>query len=181
MKLAKNMKPYLKEFKGPSRAMEIGVFEGECSRWIIDNILTHKDSWLVGIDPYVDINIKKMTFMKRYSQDVMLGNEFRKESFDFIYIDGHHTVISVMRDFVFTWPLLKVGGIMVFDDYGMLFRDGVKVAVDAILHGLGEQKWRKSKYKRLFGGYQVGIRKITDSFLTHKEHLKKLSLLRTHE
>ena len=161
-RLSRNMKPYLKEFNKPSRAMEIGVFEGKGSRWIIDNLLTHDESFLIGIDPYVDIFLPKMRFIKAYSQDIMLDNPFEKNSFDFIYIDGHHTVISVMRDFVFTWPLLKINGIMVFDDYGMRFRDGVKVAVDAILHGLGKQKWRETKHELLFKGYQVGIRKTSE-------------------
>ncbi len=161
MKLAKNMKPYLGEFKKPLRAMEIGVFEGKGSRWILEHICSHDDSMLVGMDPYVDIDLPKMDFIKAYSQDIMLDNSFKKDSFDFIYIDGHHTVISVMRDFVFTWPLLKINGIMVFDDYDMRFRDGVKVAVDAILYGLGRQHWRETKYELLFKNYQVGIRKLS--------------------
>lgn len=162
MRLARNMKPYLKEFEKPAKAMEIGVFEGKGSRWIIDNLLKHDGSRLIGIDPYVNIELPKMEFIKDYSHNVMLRYEFDRGSFDFVYIDGHHTVVSVMRDFVFTWPLLRRKGIMVFDDYGMKFRDGVKVAVDAILHGLGKQNWRDSKYEQLFNGYQVGIRKLNE-------------------
>jgi len=180
IKLERNMEPYICEFQKPVKAMEIGVFEGQSSKWIIENLCSHEDSMLIGIDPYVDISLPKMMFIKDYSQNVMLKNEFWQD-FDFIHIDGHHTVISVMRDFVFTWPLLKVDGIMVFDDYGMKFRDGVKVAVDTILHGLGKQKWRESKCELLFVGYQIGIRKIADSFVTHEEHSNRLDKLRKHE
>ncbi len=163
MALPRNMKPYLGEFRDrPVKAMEIGVFNGDGSRWIIDKLLTHEESSLVGIDPFVDISLPKMTFIKDYSQEAMLRYEFVRATFDFICIDGHHTVVSVMRDFVFTWPLLRKKGIMVFDDYGMRFRDGVKVAVDAILHGLGGQKWRDTKYELLFKNYQVGIRKLNE-------------------
>lgn len=161
MRLARNMKSFIGEFKNRVvNTLEIGVFKGDGSRWIIDNICNHPESRHLGIDPNVDVSIPKMTFIKGFSQDVLYNNKYDKQSFDFIFIDGHHTVISVMRDFVFTWPLLKINGIMVFDDYGMRFRDGVRVAVDAILHGLGKQRWRRTKYDLLFKNYQVGIRKL---------------------
>ena len=38
-------------------------------------------------------------------------------SYDFIYIDGSHVAKDVMTDACMAWPLLKSGGIMVFDDY----------------------------------------------------------------
>jgi hypothetical protein len=37
--------------------------------------------------------------------------------FDFIYIDGSHIARDVLTDACMAWPLLKKGGIMVFDDY----------------------------------------------------------------
>ena len=37
--------------------------------------------------------------------------------FDFIYIDGSHVAKDVMTDACMAWPLLKKGGILVFDDY----------------------------------------------------------------
>ena len=37
--------------------------------------------------------------------------------YDFIYIDGSHVAKDVMTDACMAWPLLKKGGIMVFDDY----------------------------------------------------------------
>ena len=37
--------------------------------------------------------------------------------FDFIYIDGWHSAFGALADGVMTWPLLKVGGVMIFDDY----------------------------------------------------------------
>jgi predicted O-methyltransferase YrrM len=38
-------------------------------------------------------------------------------TFDFIYIDGSHTAKDVLTDACMAWPLLKQGGLMVFDDY----------------------------------------------------------------
>jgi predicted O-methyltransferase YrrM len=39
------------------------------------------------------------------------------ERFNFIYIDGSHTAKDVLTDACMAWPLLKQGGLMVFDDY----------------------------------------------------------------
>lgn len=37
--------------------------------------------------------------------------------FDFIYIDGSHQAPDVLSDAVMSFPLLRVGGVMAFDDY----------------------------------------------------------------
>ena len=38
-------------------------------------------------------------------------------TYDVIYIDGSHTAPNVLADSVLAWPLLKVGGILIWDDY----------------------------------------------------------------
>lgn len=40
-----------------------------------------------------------------------------KSSFDLIYIDGSHQAPDVLADAVLAFPLLRVGGLMAFDDY----------------------------------------------------------------
>jgi predicted O-methyltransferase YrrM len=45
-----------------------------------------------------------------------LLSEERKEQYDFIYIDADHTTAGVLLDAELSWPLLKSGGIMAFDD-----------------------------------------------------------------
>jgi predicted O-methyltransferase YrrM len=40
-----------------------------------------------------------------------------KNLYDFIYIDGSHTAKDVLTDACMAWPLLKPGGLLVFDDY----------------------------------------------------------------
>jgi predicted O-methyltransferase YrrM len=37
--------------------------------------------------------------------------------FDLIYIDGSHQAPDVLTDAVMSFQLLKVGGVMIFDDY----------------------------------------------------------------
>jgi predicted O-methyltransferase YrrM len=39
------------------------------------------------------------------------------QSFDLIYIDGSHEAPDVLSDAVLAFPLLRVGGVMIFDDY----------------------------------------------------------------
>ena len=61
--------------------------------------------------------------------------------FDLIYIDGSHLAPDVLSDAIQSFPLLKVGGVMIFDDYlwrGRISKDdpldGPKLAVDAFLN-----------------------------------------------
>ena len=192
-----NFKLVENEFKDkPVSYMEIGVFLGSTAEWILDNILTNKDAKYYGIDPWewfkplhrrfpteqewkikmldrIDsLRIKydgKAQFIKGFSQDVLMNPSWVKNSMDFIYIDGHHTTMSVLRDFVLTWRLLKIGGIMAFDDYLQGYSDEVKVAIDCILHSLGERNLkaintinRNAKYELLWKNYAVGIRKIAE-------------------
>lgn len=46
----------------------------------------------------------------------MLGRGLRNH-FDFVYVDGSHQAPDVLSDAVLGFKLLKVGGIMAFDDY----------------------------------------------------------------
>jgi predicted O-methyltransferase YrrM len=46
-----------------------------------------------------------------------LGGYDNKNLFNFIYIDGSHIAKDVLTDACMAWPLLKQGGLLVFDDY----------------------------------------------------------------
>ena len=37
--------------------------------------------------------------------------------FDLVYVDGSHRGLDVLVDAALSWPLLEVGGVVVFDDY----------------------------------------------------------------
>jgi hypothetical protein len=41
----------------------------------------------------------------------------RKSSFDLVYVDGSHQAPDVLMDAVLGFNLLRVGGVMIFDDY----------------------------------------------------------------
>jgi hypothetical protein len=78
--------------------------------------------------------------------------------FDFVYIDGDHRASSVMEDAVLSLPLLKQGGLMIFDDYLWTCSkkdiDDPKPAIDAFIHLYAD------KIKVLFINQQVIIRKL---------------------
>eukprot|EP00960_Hanusia_phi_P054998 762836-Hanusia_phi.AAC.3 len=75
-------------------------------------------------------------FIKGKSQDVLRKLE-DKETYDLVYVDGDHTASAVMTDAILAYPLLKRGGILIFDDYlwnGMQnIQDRPMLAVNAFL------------------------------------------------
>jgi hypothetical protein len=116
----------------PSKFIEIGSFEGRSSTWLLDNVLTHPKSHLTCIDPchaeYGDkffynlsshIESQKCRIMAETSQVALpkLLCEQDRCSYDFVYVDGDHHSEAVLRDAVMAFPLVKVGGIIAFDDY----------------------------------------------------------------
>jgi hypothetical protein len=54
------------------------------------------------------------------------------EPLDWVYIDGDHTYEAVLADLAAYYPLVKPGGVVAGDDYGMVgwWEDGVRRAVD---------------------------------------------------
>ena len=57
--------------------------------------------------------------LKQKSQYALAGliTAGASESFDLIYIDGSHEAPDVLADAAMAFPLLRVGGTMIFDDY----------------------------------------------------------------
>jgi predicted O-methyltransferase YrrM len=139
-----NFELILKEYAGKPdlKFLQLGVYTGDASVWLLDNILTDPSSTLNDVDTwqgsdedahksmdfddvyktYLDkikdykIDIRRTTttgyLLAQYGCDRPLG-----EYFDFIYIDADHTTVGVLMDAELSWGLLKPGGIMAFDDY----------------------------------------------------------------
>lgn len=172
----------LAEFKGKKnlKFLQIGVFTGNASVWLLENILTDPTSLLVDIDPwcgnlphesvhdwknveeaYKEQTVsygKKVQAHKAFSADWLKAH--REVKYDFIYIDGDHLPESVTSDAVLSWDLLKLNGIMAFDDYEWDHPDGTdknpKPAIDKFL------KEHQDEIEILRKGWQVWIRKIKD-------------------
>jgi predicted O-methyltransferase YrrM len=172
---------YLKEFKNKPNLhfLEIGSFQGKSTIWLLENILTDKTSSITCVDTfegsiehlmYFENHIKnlfdifshniskfknKVNIIKDKSQTAL---KTINEQYDFIYIDGDHKASSVIEDAVLSFPLLKKGGIMIFDDY-LWFQmkkhiDNPKPAIDAFLEIYAD------KITILYKGYQVIVEKL---------------------
>ena len=172
---------YLNELKNKPnlRFLEIGSFQGRSTVWLLENILTNDSSSITCIDTFegsiehtinfpndiknlFDIfshNISKfknkVNIIKDKSQDAL---KKMKEQYDFIYVDGDHKASSVIEDAILSFPLLKKGGIMIFDDYLWFqmkkFIDNPKVAIDAFLEIYAD------KITILYKNHQVIIEKL---------------------
>ena len=165
--------------------LEIGSFEGGSACWLLKNILTSERSRLTCIDTFdfagqgsyylqdegsesmsiedrFNFNIKqtgsahKVRKLIGSSQEALRGLPF--STYNFIYIDGSHKAVNVLEDAVLAWPLLKKGGLLIFDDYGW---DGDPdplncpgVAIDAFLNIF------ETHYEMIHKGYQIMIERI---------------------
>ena len=122
------------------RYLQLGAYTGDASVWLMENILTHPSSHLYDVDTWEgsdEADHKSMDFedvhktylsktylwqhdgsIYKYRSTTLyfLRNQSMRDKFDFIYIDADHTTVGVLLDAELSWPLLKSGGIMAFDD-----------------------------------------------------------------
>ena len=113
-------------------AIEIGSHEGASALWWTANLLKSPDSVLYCIDPWEDKperfdlfqrNIaespdrRKIRPIRSRSFDALVGLIRERVRADFIYVDGDHTARGALEDLVLAFRLLKVGGMMLCDDY----------------------------------------------------------------
>lgn len=124
----KNLKPY--KGRAGLAYLEIGVYEGRSFFWMLENILTHPGAQAAALDIFPETILEtflrnleisgfknKTTLIKGYSQQELRKLPF--DSFDIIYVDASHTAADVLSDAVLSWDLLKTGGVMILDDYGL--------------------------------------------------------------
>ncbi len=166
----RNFKTVLQRVGEVNDYLEIGVCEGWSAKWWLDNSLRSDTSRYVGIDAWVDWPKQELSGgevyrsardrLKPYGSKVELitgwsMNELVKmspKSFDVIYIDGNHDLLPVMIDSVLSWRLLRVGGVLLWDDYGQRARGKQpKNAVQGFLRGI------KGRYELLFENWQMAV------------------------
>ena len=170
--------------EGHRNFLEIGSFEGRSAIWIAENMMVEGDllrcvdTWTGG-EEHGELDMSEVEERFRHNLTVaaekfprrriiaspgtsvkvlsgFLAHE-RRELYDFIYIDGSHIAKDVLTDACMAWPLLNVGGIMVFDDYlwgnprDVLHRP--KAAIDAFTTLFAEE------LEIIHVGYQAVIRK----------------------
>ena len=146
--------------------LEIGSYEGMSACWLLANGL-EEGGYLTCIDPFYndmrsvfEINTREATrlnqvvsIMQMTSYQALALLIGRKQTYDFIYVDGVHTADGVLTDACMSWGLLKKGGVMLFDDY-LYPEDSTKDGIDAFLCGL------LGKFEIIINNYQLAVRKL---------------------
>jgi len=147
---------WLAHLKGkPAVGLEIGTCRGESAESMCTRVFTDPKSLYYCVDtfegsPEYDKAIKfsevetaarerlkgfkQVAILKGTSAEVL--KKF-KTPLDSVYIDGGHDSLNVIRDSVMAFDLLKVGGVMIWDDYGWTLMpneiDRPKFAIDFFL------------------------------------------------
>ena len=125
------------------KVLEIGVFEGFSTCWLLKNHCTSEDSAVTVIDTFsggvehhgMDLKNLRQLFERNISTvqskahvEIMQGYSFKELShlvsvldgdggFDFISVDASHQAPDVLTDCVLAFQLLRKGGVMALDDY----------------------------------------------------------------
>ena len=164
----------------PINYLEIGTFYGANLITVSKSYANHPESKLYCIDPWIDYkdypeykNSQDKTF-ESFIKNIDISGEkdriiikrgFSNEQlpklkdnfFDIIYIDGNHEPEYVLEDAVLSFRKLKVGGIMIFDDYGWGGPDLTIKGIDGFLSGYH----KKIEILELNHNTQTFIRKVS--------------------
>jgi predicted O-methyltransferase YrrM len=171
------------------RFLEIGCYEGRSTVWLIENgldsggIITCIDTWQGGeehdsktmwdveqrfhenirkvqtLDLTKKVNVYKQTSTKGLAH-LIWNMPSPLELMDLIYIDGSHQAPDVLTDACMAWQILKVGGVIVFDDYmwgidySILHKP--KIAIDMFTNTYHD------KLRVVHVGYQLAVQKLKD-------------------
>lgn len=132
-------KRHLTQYSGGAglKYLQLGAYTGDCSRWLLENVLTDPSSTLYDVDTWegsptevVHNNFNWTSVEQTYNESLssfpnvkpykMTTDEFFSLNhgvmFDFIYIDADHIAKAVYDDAVNALKVLKPGGILAFDD-----------------------------------------------------------------
>lgn len=164
----------------PAVGLELGVWKGQFSEWLLENILTDPRSVLWCVDTFEGSDEHKLagidcTKLERETRerlerfggkakifrshsDRALRGFLREDKFDFVYVDAAHDSMNVLRDAVLAFDLIKDGGVLVFDDYEWTSMeqevDRPKLAIDSFVQCYAR------RIEVLSVGWQVCVKKI---------------------
>lgn len=172
--------------KPDMHCLELGSYQGRSTLYTVKNFCNGKGSYVDAVDTWEGsiehsnqekVNLQEFfvnntrqylaagtikmhkgfssDYLIKFVQEVRAGN---KAQYDFIYIDASHMAKDVMMDAILSWEMLKIGGIMAFDDYKWKpEREShrvPKVAIDAFL------EIYTSMFDILHKDYQVHLKKM---------------------
>ncbi|CAM9941060.1 unnamed protein product [Ectocarpus sp. 4 AP-2014] len=146
----------------PFHVLETGSWQGESASWIAEHVLKHPESILVCLDTWngspppensgydmAAIEDRFLSNMARIPNGdrvvAFKGNSLESlaniaasrldSRFDAVFLDGSHEMKDVLGGALLSFRMLKVGGVMIFDDYWMR---GVAQATAAFEEALGD-------------------------------------------
>jgi predicted O-methyltransferase YrrM len=125
--------------------LEVGSYEGRSAIYMAENYCNGEGSYVDALDTWVGsiehnpteknnlferfthntekyTSINKINVYRDFSSNTLIKlvqeqHEGLREKYDVIYVDGSHIAKDVLMDSVLSWELLKIGGVMIFDDY----------------------------------------------------------------
>ena len=132
--------PFLLEEERHRVGVEVGVFKGSFSRWMLDHWPTCTQYYMVDLwasqahyrqmDSASDAENQlrfelaqrnvapfqhKTVLIRKAS--VAAAADFADGSVDFVYLDARHTFDAVTEDLEAWWPKLRLGGLLAGEDY----------------------------------------------------------------
>lgn len=165
----------------PAQGLELGTYVGESAEVMLDHVFTHPEARYHCVDHFRgsaehvaagdDGELEKkarerlLRFAPRaqiFKSDTVeaMRGMYRNDRFDLIYVDADHHALSVLRDSMCAWDLLKPGGHLMWDDYGWRAMpdeaDRPQPGIDAFLY------FHQGLYKMLVppsAGVQVVVQK----------------------
>lgn len=161
-KKARNWSKYTAHLRDqPVRVLEIGSWEGRSAIMFLELLplsrITcvetfegsdehrNRPGWLENVQPFIeprfDRNVarfgNRVVKIKLRSVIALEDLYLRGITFDLIYVDGSHMRDDVLIDALLAWRVLKVDGIMIFDDYrgksGRMIEERPREAIDVFL------------------------------------------------
>ena len=113
-------------------SLEIGFAYGFSTVWIIDALRSQANSRHIAIDPFErqwgGVGLKQVErldfdfnfqWIEDYSIHVLSDMIRKKQTFDFVYVDGNHKFDDVLVDFYLADKVLRCQGFLALDDMWM--------------------------------------------------------------
>jgi hypothetical protein len=110
----------------PKNILEIGIgWDGYSSAMFLENCdalvtMVDKRDWGKKGELYNSLFPERYTFIEGRSENVL---PTLKRAYDLIFIDGNHSYEGCKADIINCIPLLKKGGVLLLDDYGITSSD----------------------------------------------------------